>query len=624
MSKIIYLIILFYFFSSCQENRKIIIRERVLEEFQGDKLKSEGGLLILQNSINRLHYQGASYQNYLDLISLYHDNPEKLNKKLNFLNSSAELHLQEDLSELKEEFFINDINRAFATYNRIGWKEDVTENDFINNVLPFKVNNGALENWRDSVQKDYGRSVYKYYNVTQAAEYLIKETTRRFSGFEIKPTSSFPDLPYSYLKKLPYGSCKELSDYITFVLRAYSIPCFQDFTPNYTNIHAGHFWNAIHDQNGKTIPFVVPLEVDTLGRFKSEYYKLGKVYRRTFNKNLNSHAAIFGRKHYLPEFLNNEFITDVTDEYIKTADISIPILERVNIEKNVYLSVFNNKEWTPIAWGFNIEQGSKATFKKVGRNSVYIPTSISEDGINFLNYPFILDYHGEVEIKQPNKDSLITLKVLRKYPLVERIKGFINRMNGGYFQASNNLDFEGAFNMYKIEDLNEEYYNEVDFTLDKKYRYIRFLSPKGSYCNVSELEFFEDGKQLNGKIIGTEGVFYKFPNRTKDKVFDGNVLTFYHAPEEDNSWVGLDFMSPRRIDKIRFLPRVAYNIIVPGNRYEVFYWDNKWVSLGAQIAISNVLNYEDVPSNAIYLIKNLSGGKDERIFTYEDDIQVWW
>lgn len=34
--------------------------------------------------------------------------------------------------------------------------------------------------------------------------------------------------------------------------------------------------------------------------------------------------------------------------------------------------------------------------------------------------------------------------------------------------------------------------------------------------------------------------------------------------------------------------------------------------------------FKDVPKGALYLLRDLTKGKDERIFTYENGVQVWW
>jgi hypothetical protein len=33
---------------------------------------------------------------------------------------------------------------------------------------------------------------------------------------------------------------------------------------------------------------------------------------------------------------------------------------------------------------------------------------------------------------------------------------------------------------------------------------------------------------------------------------------------------------------------------------------------------------QDVPQGIVYLLQNLSRGKEERLFAYEDGQQIWW
>ena len=51
---------------------------------------------------------------------------------------------------------------------------------------------------------------------------------------------------------------------------------------------------------------------------------------------------------------------------------------------------------------------------------------------------------------------------------------------------------------------------------------------------------------------------------------------------------------------------------------------NITMSLGQQRAIESKLTYTNVPDNALLLLKDLTKGEEERIFTYENDKQVWW
>jgi hypothetical protein len=94
----------------------------------------------------------------------------------------------------------------------------------------------------------------------------------------------------------------------------------------------------------------------------------------------------------------------------------------------------------------------------------------------------------------------------------------------------------------------------------------------------------------------------------------------------NGGWIGTDFGKKVEINRIRYMPRTDDNSIVKDEVYELVYWDdNQWISAGVQTSEKdNYLLYTDVPSGALYLLHNLSKGKEERIFTYENGKQIWW
>ena len=92
-----------------------------------------------------------------------------------------------------------------------------------------------------------------------------------------------------------------------------------------------------------------------------------------------------------------------------------------------------------------------------------------------------------------------------------------------------------------------------------------------------------------------------------------------------DSWYGMAFDKPVVIDRVRCVPRTDDNLIHAGDTYELKYWDGiKWASLGCQVACERYLLFDNVPANALLWLSNLTRGYDERIFTYENDRQVWW
>jgi hypothetical protein len=161
----------------------------------------------------------------------------------------------------------------------------------------------------------------------------------------------------------------------------------------------------------------------------------------------------------------------------------------------------------------------------------------------------------------------------------------------------------------------------------KKYRYLRYVGSVGSYTNVAEIEFYSRENDLYnklfGNIIGTED--YRSDKCTKEAAFDGNIMTYFATALDSGGWVGLDLGKPQKIDRICYLSRNDDNGIRPGDVYELFYWDaGKWNSLGRKTADDFVLKYDNCPVGALFLLRNHTRGVEERIFTYENDKQVWW
>jgi hypothetical protein len=198
-------------------------------------------------------------------------------------------------------------------------------------------------------------------------------------------------------------------------------------------------------------------------------------------------------------------------------------------------------------------------------------------------------------------------------------------MLGGKFQAANDSSFKDAVDIYKITIKPEQYYQVVNIDPTTGYKYFRYLSPPKSSGEVAEIEVYEPGSnnKLSGKVIGNNAPAADHP---RANAFDGENLTYFSAKEADSTWVGLAFDTPKSINKIVYLPRNDDNCIDNNQQYELFYWDNKWISLGKQTGSNETyrLVYNNVPTNALLLLRNLTKGKEERIFTYEKGEQVWW
>ena len=105
--------------------------------------------------------------------------------------------------------------------------------------------------------------------------------------------------------------------------------------------------------------------------------------------------------------------------------------------------------------------------------------------------------------------------------------------------------------------------------------------------------------------------------------FDGKTWTSFDYSHPSGGWAGLDLGRKACIDHIVYAPRNRDNYIRPGDVYELFYCDHHWKSAGTVKAASDSLVFCGIHENALLFLRNHTRGVDERIFSYENGIQLW-
>ncbi len=443
----------------------------------------------------------------------------------------------------------------------------------------------------------------------------VYDVTNRFEWFAF--SGALPPRASS-LCEAKTGNCRDEASFTVLLCRYLGIPAAVDFTPHWGNRSQSHSWSVIIKPDGKHTPFYMGCAPGDTVHYYHSYIK-PKVLRHRFQLNRTIAADMRGEESIPKLFRNADFI-DVTDEYYTTTDVTRDVPEALRDRKVAYICVFDNRNWVPVYYGC-IRNG-RVVFPSMGRNIVYMSAICSDGHMVPFGNPFLVTSGGDVVDITADSDKKQKMTLLKKYPFMGRQDHFNGRMSGGRFQGSNVPDFSTAKNLHTHEGLTDGNWYDIATGDDGEYRYVRYIGPAGSYCNVNEIEFYgSDGKKLSGEITGTDGE----PGKTREKVFDGDILTGFHGVSPDGHWIGMRFARPQRICRIRYIPRNDGNCIEIGDEYELMYWHgNGWKSLGKQVATDNRLVYRNVPSGGLYVVRNLTKGHEERIFTYEDGKQVWW
>ena len=414
------------------------------------------------------------------------------------------------------------------------------------------------------------------------------------------------------------GNCRDEASYTVFLSRSLGIPATIDFTPHWGNRSWGHHWSVIVQPNGKAIPFYMGSMPGDTAQFFHPYVKT-KVFRRRFQ--LNRQIAMDMREEKsVPHLFQTPDWTDVTDEYCPTTDVTRNVPEKYKDKKIAYICIFDNNDWLPVYYGV-IRDGA-VTFPNMGRRVMYISAFYENGQIVPFGTPFSIGGDGKVSDVQVDTKRRCTLNLLRKYPYFSAEDPINTRMKQGRFQGANTADFSKPTDLYCFNEVTNGGWYEFPVADTGRYRYLRYSSPDASYGNINELWFFDEkGDTIKGDIIGTEGA----DPDSRERVFDNNILTGFNGKSPDGNWVGLRLKVPKRVAKLRFIPRNDGNCIEMGDKYELRLWTNTgWKVVATVKAKADILSLKNVPRNGLYVLRDLTKGNEQRIFTYENNKQVWW
>ena len=259
----------------------------------------------------------------------------------------------------------------------------------------------------------------------------------------------------------------------------------------------------------------------------------------------------------------------------------------------------------------------------MGRGIMYMAGLFIDGTIVPFGNPFLITGEGEIRDIVMDETETVRMKLLRKYPFMGAQDFFNSRMDGGQFQASDNADFSDSTVLHVHKGITNGNWYTVPVRDHRPYRFLRYIGSRGSFCNINELEFYApDGKKIEGTIIGTEGEGWA----RKENVFDGDILTGFGALSPDGNWVGLALRQPTPVSTIRYIGRNDGNGIEAGDEYQLLYWHPRhgWTSAGRKTAKDNAILFDHIPAHSLYILKDLTKGVEERIFTYEHGQQIWW
>ena len=523
-----------------------------------------------------------------------------------------------DIKVIKADSLVWSLERSFALREESKFLKDYSFDQFIEYILPYRIADEPLEfYWKEDCRKRY---IPNSDTDIIAAAKSINEQVK----LELSP-DNYGDLPksYSFLTYNGYGKCNDRSTLLVMALRANGIPAAYEFVPYWGSSNNGHSFVSVILPDGKIYP------LQNTNKITNDSYisrKTPKIYRRMYKLQLREEAIVD-----LPELFKYNDIADVTELHgIGSRDVQISrnLTDKTSV---YYLSVFSPAGWIPLAassstnfsyvgTGTNTMQDKTKEALDLGDGIVYLPIQWTNDDIIPVGAPLIVSDHSVVAISTDSSQSeRVVLK--RKYPLNLRIVDFAKLMVMGIFEGANKADFSDAENLYTITDIPKSKMQVIEISTEKSFRYVRYIRPKGTFSIAEFSLYHSNGEPLPFLPIACEAIR---EDPTMVNVFDRNPLTYYQVAGGVDMWVGADLGKPVKISKIGFAPRNDDNAVVSTDTYELFYWQDGWISLGKKQPDGDSVVYDNVPIKALLWLRELTKGREERPFTYENGKQIWW
>lgn len=626
---------------AAENNRKEL--EKVLHRYRmnlADSLKYKAACFLIENIPFYTYSVGEQLENYKFYYAWLKQRNSKTPQQIadsvkKVFGPMKEPEKKRDILEIDSAYLCHNIDWAFKVWQEQPWGKNISFETFCEYLLPYRIGDEPLAYWREMYYEKYNSLL----DSLRMSETLDKEDPIVAARYLM---ARLPDKKTFYTSITPYsfghigpefvqyktGSCRELADFGIYLFRALGIPCAIDYLPARSNLNAGHLWLIAWDKNGEG--YMSDFMTDLIRVRKCALYREGgaaKIYRYTFsvNRELIDQMAQYREKVYsfwsIPKFKDVTF--DYAYSYEKNLDI--PLEKQYKNRRSgkiAYLCASNRERWIPVDW--TVYDASHLIFRYVRKGAVLRVATYENGTLHFLTDPFYLDgetgepYYYSVGKKKHN------MVLYSKFNLKEE-NNFRNRMIGGVFTGSNKSDFSDEDTLFIIQSKPDRLNTTVKCWSDKEYRFLRYIGRPKTHCNVSEVAFYEKNNTvaLTGKIIGTPDYNKKNGGHDYTNVFDGKTWTSFDYSKPTGGWAGLDLGRKVKVDHIVYTPRNRDNYVRPNDVYELFYCDRDWVSAGTIKATADSLVFQNIPENALLLLRNHTRGNAERIFVYENGGQQW-
>ena len=540
---------------------------------------------------------------------------------------------KEDLKNIKATYLIQNIDYAFKAWN-LPWSKHLPFPEFCQFVLPYRYAHEELQSWRmvtfNKILKLIGPNLNKIDKTDPVQVYRLLDKLLKNKYSLIPDFEQIADCsrPLDLIRSLGAGSCVAQSGLAVLLCRSIGLPVANLVILKWGNRSKGHNINAILSKNGKWVDFSFCEGDDYKTDFK---FKPVHIFMEYYTIDKSQQDISYSSASPLLESLNPVIFKNTTSKFINSGDTKITLYKGVTKKGLIYLAIYNNLKWVPIA--ASKVNGNVAFFNNFGANIVYLPVFIKNEELYPVSKPFYID-NNKVKHEISFNENFEKVRLTRKYFENTELEKSAQKIIGAKIQAGNNMEFSKSIDLLKIQQSFQ--YPVIKKIKPIKSKFLRLIYPTDDTLNTSlaGLKFYttiaDTLAPLEGKTISN----LELKEIVSKNVFDDNPLSYLKIMKENGRikkfykenlvlnntntpfWIGKQFDKAETITAISYTQRNDDNAVYAGQSYELFYWDNQWISMGIKKAVVNSIQF-NVPKGALLLLKNTKGGTENRIFLYQ-------
>ena len=540
-----------------------------------------------------------------------------------------------DASSISSSYLVNNVDKAIAIWKGSPWVGEVDFNTFCECILPYKIDQEPIVEWRDSLAARYGHLIAGVESMEEAFTLVLYYLREHFT---VKDNSYPYEADILQLDSMQGGDCRERALHTTYVMRALGIPAVLEYIPVWANQgENAHYWvslslpgkrvftigrDSINYIDGTYEPFKYNYDRNSFPYCVDSLKRIAKVYRKTFHV---AHSPLEEPLEEYPPYLQDVYSMEVTSKYHHLTNNNVLELDTPSGER-LYVCTFKQQDgWTPVGVAKRLD-GNHVDLGPLIHDNVVVVASFKEGVVIPMSSPYVIRRGFPPRRLLPGMKNLTSAVLYRKYYVSSRWTNRWGDMIGAVTEEAADEGFtKNVFVHHRFTQMPTEESN-VMFAKKLQGRFLRFLPASGKYPVPAEIELLDK----NGNAIPTAKyrVFAIGENLTGDTLVtrsfqdhDPKTTFFKQFPY----WIGFELMECKNdVAGIRYLLWNDMNRITPGHEYELLYFDREWKSLGLKTAEENMLWYENVPENALLLLRDYTDGREERIFIYENGRQKWW